>query len=207
MPSINWNRSWAKNLAHHINGGLKGRFYGDQWGVPESSPELREIVDRFVRPYAAGTCLEIGSGGGRWTQYLQDAELLYLVELNPEMFSYIIDRFENPDHFQYITTHGSDIPLVPRKSVDFAFTFGTFVHMDVSIIAGYTKSLAQLMKPGGTFCLQFSDKRKQAAADNPDFADNNPEIMTATLTANGFRVIECDESLNHSAVIRAEATG
>ena len=102
------------------------------------------------------TALEIGSGGGRWTQYLKDCQRLYLVELNPAMFSYIIDRFDNADNFYYVTTHGADFPLVPKQSIDFVFSFGVLVHLDYEIIEDYVKNLIPLLKPGAHISFQFS---------------------------------------------------
>lgn len=189
-----------------MKGGLPGKFYGDQWGDPEERPDLITVRRRFLEPYInpAHCALEIGSGGGRWTQYLLPFREVICVELNPEMFSYLIDRFGGPAHLNYVTTHGSDLPYVPEKHVDFAFSFGVLVHLDLPIIAGYVEALAPVMKPGGQAVLQFSNKSKPYAAGNPDFSDNDPKRMAALLERHGFAIEELDdESLTHSSVIRA----
>jgi len=59
------------------------------------------------------------------------------VEMNPEMFCYIRDRFNTPPPLNYFVTYGSDLPNVPHDYVDFLFSFGVFVHIDFSIIAEY----------------------------------------------------------------------
>ena len=152
------------------------------------------------------TALEIGSGGGRWTQYLKDCQRLYLVELNPAMFSYIIDRFDNADNFYYVTTHGADFPLVPKQSIDFVFSFGVLVHLDYEIIEDYVKNLIPLLKPGAHISFQFSDKRKKMAADNPDFADTTPEMIENLFKEHGIRIKDMDDkTLPHSAVVLGKA--
>ena len=206
MPTIDWNRVWAKNLVHHLREGADGSHYGDQWGDPEVRDDLRAVRDRFVLPLVdpSKRALEIGSGGGRWTQYLLPCREVICVELNPEMFSYLIDRFGAPDHLNYVTSHGSDLPFVPERHVDFAFSFGVFVHLDLPVIEGYLRSLRPVLREGGHLVVQFSDKRKPGAASNPDFSDNDPERMRQLLTEHGFAIEEMDEEvMDHSAIVRA----
>lgn len=209
MPTIDWNRSWARNLIHHMKGGIKGDHYGDQWGDPEERKDLLAFRERFLTPYvnADHVALEIGSGGGRWTQYLLPFQEVICVELNPEMFGYLIDRFDAPAHLNYVTSHGSDIPFVPENHVDFAMTFGVFVHLDLEIIEGYVASLEKVIKPGGRFVSQFSNKAKPEAAQNPDFSDNSPDKMSALLGRYGFEVADLDdEIMSHSSIITAVKT-
>lgn len=206
MPTIEWNRSWAKNLIHHMKGGISGDYYGDQWGDPEKRKDLIQFKEAFVTPFVKDdqVALEIGSGGGRWTQYLLPFSEVICVEINPEMFGYLKDRFGNPPNLQYVTSHGWDIPFVPKNYVDYAMSFGVFVHLDVEIIENYVSSLQPIMKKGGNFVVQFSNKRKPLAANNPDFSDNNPEKMTKILESNGFQVKHLDdEIMDHSSIIRA----
>lgn len=208
MPTIDWNRSWARNLIHHMKGGLGEGHYGDQWGDPESRPDLVAVRRRFLEPFIDPdrVALEIGSGGGRWTRYLLAFREVICVELNPEMFGYLKDRFADPPHLQYVTTHGWDIPFVPENHVDFAFTFGVFVHLDLEIISGYVQSVRHVLRPGGRFVLQFSNKRKPEAAANPDFSDNDPDRMTALLESAGFAIADLDdETMSHSTIISATA--
>jgi len=180
MPTVEWNRLWSGDMLNHREGGRRGRHYGDQWGDPDVDQGLQSVRDRFLTPFvdASKTCLEIGPGGGRWTQYLLPAKHLYLVDLNPAMFAYIIERFGAPRNIDYIVTHGSDIPLVPHHSIDFAFTCGTFVHLDLELIGGYLASLRPLMKAGAHLSVQFSDKHKKASADE------TPASPITTLSAH-----------------------
>ncbi len=204
MPSIDWNRRWAKNLIQYIKGGIGGDHYGDQWGNPEKRNDLIQVRRKFLSGFVNQdtVALEIGSGGGRWTQYLLPCKEVICVEMNPEMFGYIRARFNNPPHLNYVVTHGSDLPSVPHDYVDFLFSFGVFVHIDFSIIAEYMKSIYPVMKQGGRIVLQFSNKKKPEAAKNPDFSDNSPERMQALFQKSGFRVDDVDDDLLiHSTII------
>lgn len=207
MPTIEWNRGWTQNLSSYMRGEISGNHYGDQWGDPELREDLIKFRKRFIHPFIneQHRALEVGSGGGRWTQYLLPFKEVICVELNPTMFNYLIDRFEEANHLQYITSHGSDIPFVPAEYVDFAMTFGVFVHLDICIIEEYLKSVHFTLKRGGQFVMQFSNKEKPSAANNPDFSDNGPEKMSSLLLENGYVINDIDdEIMEHSSIIRAE---
>jgi hypothetical protein len=54
----------------------KNDVYGFEWGDPEVVPPLRYVRDHFLKPYISQdtTAVEIGPGGGRWTQYMLNAQ-------------------------------------------------------------------------------------------------------------------------------------
>jgi cyclopropane fatty-acyl-phospholipid synthase-like methyltransferase len=202
MPTVEWNKSWAKNLEAFKRGEIKGESYGDQWGVPDQHPALKKVLEIHLLPFVKSDqiALEIGSGGGRWTQYLIGFKKLFCVELNESMFDSISDRFPGKK-IEFVKTSGSDIPGVPDEIIDFVFSFGTLVHCDSPIIEGYLKSIYPLMYESGRAHLQFSDKRKPAAAANPDFADTTPESFTEMAERAGFKVeVMDDQTLAHSAI-------
>ena len=145
MPTRTWNRRWARNLNDF--GGEAG-YYGDQWGDPslgglallwrrvrrgERPPgDLAKVLKHYLSPYvtADASVLEIGPGGGRWTQFLMPAREIVLVDLNAEFFPYLEDRFR--DHaakLRFYQTSGYELAGVETESVDFVFSFGTFVHI------------------------------------------------------------------------------
>lgn len=189
-----------------MKGGLEGRFYGDQWGDPNERHDLQQVRDRFLLPFVnpEKVALEIGSGGGRWTQFLLPFRQVICVEMNPEMFGYLRDRFGNARNLNYVTTHDYDLPFVPENHVDFAFTFGVFVHLDFELISGYVGSLRNVLKPGGDFVCQFSNKSKPLARSNPDFSENDPVRMRGLLESCGFEIVTLDDDLMvHSTIVHA----
>lgn len=203
MPTLEWNKIWAKNYKTFSRGrlGNQAEHYGDQWGLPENKPHLRRIVEKYLVPFVNPklTALEIGSGGGRWTNYMADFGKVYCVDLNPEMLDYMRQRFIDEKSFEYVLTTGTDFPGVPQHSVDFAFTYGVFVHLDLELIEGYLNSLKSVLRPDAHFVVQFSDMRKEAARKNPGFSDNDPARMAALLEKYEFRIDEQDE-FKHSAI-------
>ena len=206
MPSVEWNKIWAQNFKTFSRGKLanQAEHYGDQWGLPENKPHLKRLVDEYIEPYlnSEHVALEIGSGGGRWTKYLVPFKKVYCIDLNPEMLTYMADRFQGADNLEYVLTSGVDMPGIPENSVDFAFTYGVFVHLDLNIIEGYLKSLTSVLKNGALFVVQFSDQTKTGAQKNPGFSDNDLTRMSALLKKYKFTVLKSDaEMIGHSSII------
>jgi SAM-dependent methyltransferase len=179
-------------------------LYGLHWGDPETDPALRTVRERWLAPYvrADRVGLEIGPGGGRWTRYMLAFRLLYAVDYHPELLVELRRNFPQ-DNIVEIVNSGSDFPGVPSGSVDFVFSFGVFVHIDAPIIASYLENLRRVVHPESQLVIQYSDKDKKAARDNPGFSDNNPRLMRRMVEAAGYRILEEDAALlPHSAIVR-----
>jgi cyclopropane fatty-acyl-phospholipid synthase-like methyltransferase len=207
VPTLEWNRRFGVDVVRFARSKSKDH-YGDHWGIVEDRDDLIAVRKKFLDPFVSPekVCMEIGCGGGRWTQYLLSSRQLICVELNPEMFDYLRKRFADPVNVSYVTTNGHDLPSVAESSVDFIFSFGTFVHLEMEVIAGYVESLSRVMKPGADVVLQVSNRHKEhAAAQKTSFSDNSPEFMLETLSRNGIQVLDIDNAvLLHSTMIRGQ---
>lgn len=184
---------------------LSPPVYGLAWGDPEEVPPLRFIRDRYVLPYVNPThvALEIGPGGGRWTRYLLGFCALYLIDYHAEILAECRRAFRRHSHLRFITNSGTDFPGIAAHSIDYVFSFGTFVHLDLPIIEAYLGAIKAILRPRANVVLQYSDKRKIMAQINPGFADTTPEQVRAAVEAAGFAVLEEDlTTLWHSSVIR-----
>jgi cyclopropane fatty-acyl-phospholipid synthase-like methyltransferase len=205
MPSLEWNRRFGVDVVRFARKNSERNFYGDQWGLIEDRGDLLAVRRKFLDPFVSAEkiCLEIGSGGGRWTQYLLGCKALTCVELNSEMFDYIRKRFDDPKNVSYVTTTGHDLPSVPQEHVDFIFSFGTFVHLEMEIIARYVEAMSFVMRSGADVILQVSNRHKrQSQIDKPSFSDNSPEFMADTFARNGIHVLNVDDDiLVHSTMI------
>ena len=207
MPSLDWNRRWAAKLAGFVPGGREGAHYGDRWGDPGSDPALASIRARFLDPFVGPetVALEIGSGGGRWTQFLLPCRRLYCVELNPEMFDYLAARFADSRNLVFVATGGTDMPGVPESSVDFVFSYGTMVHLEAATLGAYMRSVRACLRPGGQACFQVANAAKPAGRAKEGFAATDLDGVVDLVVAAGLRVVAFDDAtLPHSTIMRVE---
>ncbi|MGB0103104.1 MAG: class I SAM-dependent methyltransferase [Candidatus Sulfotelmatobacter sp.] len=146
--------------------------------------------------------VEIGAGGGRWTKYLLEFRELYIVDYHAELLREVRKKFDRPN-MKFIRNNGCDFPGIPKASVDFVFSFGCFVHLDASLIKEYLGNFKDILKPGGSALVHYSDKTKLMARVNPGFSDNTPTLMRQMVSDAGFRIVEEDlTTLWHSSIIR-----
>ena len=61
-------------------------------------------------------------------------------------------------HLHLLLNNGTDIPGITDLSIDFIFSFGIFVHLDVDIIEAYLGNMRRVLKPTGCATIQYSDK-------------------------------------------------
>jgi len=183
----------------------KGDLYGLEWGDPENIPPLQHVRDHFLRPYVTPSTivLEIGPGGGRWTRYLMRAQKIYAVDYHQPLLDELASNFAGQDGLVPIKNNGTDFPGVPEASVDFVFSFGVFVHLDLDVIDAYLENLKAVLKPDANVVIQYSDKTKPLAISNPGFSDNDPQRMQALVLKHGYAIHEQDtQTMWHSAIIR-----
>lgn len=200
MPSLEWNKQhWTASLALHHRDRTRAYAYGDQWGTIESYPPLQAVRDAWLLPFVGPdrTILEIGTGGGRWTQFLLDAATLYSVDINPVMLDYAAHRFGRVENLRLLHTDGTSLPGIAPGSLDFVFSFGTFVHIDAPQIAAYLRALRPLLRPSADVVLHYADKTKPTAAQNIHFAHTDALLMETLLCGEGYRVIRHETGLIH----------
>jgi SAM-dependent methyltransferase len=223
MPSINWNKRWSDDLKKNAGHGNID-YYGAQWGDPAARGiwkwlqkirmgrklpgDLSKIPPKYILPYVSkeSVLLEIGPGGGRWTQYFLDAKEIILVDLNPDFFPYLQDRFKKfSSKLRFYQTSGYELDGIASDYVDFIFTFGTFVHIDPEGIDCYLDHIKRVLKIDGVAAIQYADKTKEIAQQSEGFSDMNAGKMEDLISKYNFRLLEHNLSLlNHSniAVIR-----
>jgi phospholipid N-methyltransferase len=204
MPRLESNMHVRMLEGARRRGKTEGRLYGLHWGDPDQEDHLKMVrkhyLSFFVNPSA--TVLEIGPGGGRWTRYMVNARHIYAVDYHQELLNELRKTHDRPN-ISFIKNNGSDFPTVPDECVDFLFSFGVFVHLDVDIIESYLSNMRRILKPTANVVLQYSDKTKPLAVQNEEFSDNTPEIMLGMIRSAGFTVQDDNRwMLSNSAIVR-----
>lgn len=158
MPSKEYNLLlWDKRHAWSMD--------GDEWsdmaefcGVPYL--EWKEsLAEHFIKGNVCGkTVLEIGPGHGRWTAYLAPAKKLILVDLSPNCIEFCKKLFSGKTQVDYHVNDGKSLP-VGGESVDFIWSFDTFVHIEKDILEQYLAEIARVLRPGGSAVIHHPGRR------------------------------------------------
>jgi Methylase involved in ubiquinone/menaquinone biosynthesis len=157
MPSI------EENLAVYSSQGVFPS-HGDGWtnqaeycGV---NYELwkAELFDEFAKPFilSDGLVLEIGPGHGRWSQLL--APLVpqgrcILVDLSPACIDYCRSRLYSFGNVTYMVNNGYSLPFLPTGSIDFIWSYDTFVHIEEPETRSYFLEFRRVLKLGARGCI------------------------------------------------------
>jgi len=189
---------------------------GDEWNDPEvmgldvaTADEILPHLDRVVFGPFLGTSdvlLEIGPGGGRFTELLlPKCRKLIAVDTSPTMLELLRDRFGGDGRIDYQLGDGFGLGGVTSSSVDAAFSYGVFVHLQHWDIYNYLCEFHRVLKPGGKAIIQhsntFSDLGWKLFSNEVPrqlnrhklpftFTLNTPEIMSELVRRAGLEPVE-----------------
>lgn len=149
MPTVEWNlKVWNEGYAWPKD--------GDEWDDCARSSNIpyetwkdqlrRTFIVPFVRPQT--TALEIGPGHGRWSELLHPkvAEL-HLVDLSPLCIEFCRKRLALHPNVRYHVNDGKSLSMIQASSIDFVWSFDTFVHIEEPEVRAYARELERVMKP------------------------------------------------------------
>lgn len=164
MPTIEENvEAWGKTHDWSKD--------GDEWDdqatfCHQPYPDWKEsLVDTFIRPNLtpASTVLELAPGHGRWTACIVDrAARAILVDLNSACIEHCRRRFAGYDNVEYVVNDGRTLGSVGDESVDFIWSYDSFVHMEPDVIRSYFLEFARVLKPGGRAIIHHAARHDLA---------------------------------------------
>ena len=148
-------------LEDYVKKGDFSTAYGMEWGNPSAHPQLKPVISRYIHPLltTATDAVEIGSGGGRWSQYIWDRVpwKVWLVDATHASEIAICGHFREqvPKSVRFVVSPDGEMDEIPKKSVDVVFSFDTFVHFDESLVRAYIESIGRVLKPRGILILHY----------------------------------------------------
>jgi SAM-dependent methyltransferase len=139
-----FQRSWGKD----------GYYEEFSYGVG-----INRVLDECVRPYLSQdkTALEIGCGGGTFTQFMQgNFKLLYGLDVIKKP-----SRFDSYKPFKFIELPDKTYKCagVNDKTIDYVFAYNVFCHLSNEALTSYLADVNRVLKSGGDFIFMLSNYR------------------------------------------------
>ena len=196
---------WGEELQRYDWDG--SRLYGYDWGDPERADDrlgnyraLRDQLLGFVTPESV--VLEIGSLGGKWTQYVRHARQVICVDVTDVGFAYIRKKLPS-ENISFYLTEGDELRGIASGTVDVLFSMDTLVRVPRSYIARYIAESARVVKAGGHLLMHLpcSDV---AFCRQKGFTRLSRRRIERLFAAQTFRSVTIDANLlAHGVVVHA----
>jgi len=156
-----WDDRARENAKYYV---ATGR---EDWTEEDFYRSGETAVEQHVRTDLSNICqgkdpkamsvLEIGCGAGRITRALaQFFGEIYAVDISGEMVKRARCALKAFPNAHVLKNNGKDLSVVPRRPIDFAFSYIVFQHIaNREIIENYVREVNRLLRPGGLFKFQL----------------------------------------------------
>jgi ubiquinone/menaquinone biosynthesis C-methylase UbiE len=138
---------------------------GDEWNSPSemgvdcAPSQFVDFIDRnVIAPFlgTVDTALEIGAGGGRFTDVLlPKARRVIASEVAPSMLPHLRARFGG--HVECVLLDGHGLRPLGDRSVDAVLSYGVFVHLQHWDIFNYLVEIERVLVPGGKAVIHHAN--------------------------------------------------
>ena len=123
---------------------------GEEWS---KSPEWKQSLTRCIlEQEVPDRCrvLEIGPGGGRWTEPLLSRASEYLgVDISAKCVEHCRARFAANPNARFAVGSGNDLAPVATGSIDTIWSHDVFVHINAAEVERYAAEFRRVLRPGG----------------------------------------------------------
>jgi len=163
MGTIKENRVWDSKY----NWKLDGDEWSDQAAYCKKpyNKWKNSIVKNFIFKNInhKANILEIAPGHGRWTEFLvKKSNNLTIVDLNAKCIDFCKKKFSNFKNIQYHVNDGKTLDFIKSDSIDFIWSYDSFVHMEKDVIESYFKEFFRVLKKGGIAIIHHSGCKDMA---------------------------------------------
>ena len=189
MPTLEENRFWDK---------YEWPLDGDEWTDQAAFCGMaypvwkQDIVDAFIVPNvdANSTVLEVAMGHGRWTPFLAQRARRYIgVDFSPSCVLFCRERFRDLANVDFRLTDGRTISLIASGSVQFIWSFDSFVHIEPDITDSYVAEFARVLCPGGRCSIHHPGTPTGEQRLHGGRSKLSARLFARVANARGLRVI------------------
>lgn len=130
---------------------------GEEWTKSEGWKDklVNEIIIKLIPENSS--IIEIGPGGGRWSEFLQKkASKLHLVDISEKCLELCEKRFGKNSGIDYNLIKDVKFNFAESNSIDVVFSYDVFVHIDKEQITDYFTEFERVLKNSGKIILHYS---------------------------------------------------
>lgn len=130
---------------------------GEEWTKSQGWKDklVNEIIQKLIPENSS--IIEIGPGGGRWSEYLlKKASVLDLVDISEKCLELCHQRFGNNSELRYNLINEVKFNFAEDNSIDVVFSYDVFVHIDKEQITQYFTEFERVLKSTGRIILHYS---------------------------------------------------
>lgn len=170
---------------------------GNEWSERFGSTDslYNQLLRDKVNLYCQGDGLEIAPGWGRITEYLLPvSKSLSILDLNEVPVSKCVAKFGNRIKAYYVGD-GKSLSAINNISLDFVFSFDSFVHIHWNVFEEYIKEFSRVLKLDGYGVIHhawFGGGEDYSFKNLGGRANLDLELLNKTLNDYGFEVISQD---------------
>jgi ubiquinone/menaquinone biosynthesis C-methylase UbiE len=158
---------------------------GEEWTV--SAEWKQGLIDEFLIPNVpeGGVVLEIGPGGGRWTEILQRrAGRLVVADVSDQALANCRERFRGCANIEYLLGDGRTV-AVADSTVDAIWSYDVFVHINPVNARSYVREFARVMRPGSRAVIHHPGRVRH----NPSRSDLTDAMVADFCAEAGLEIV------------------
>lgn len=167
---------------------------GEEWSFRFGGTQALydQILKELVETYCKGNGLEIAPGWGRMTEFLlPNCDSLSVVDLNEFCISKCVNRFGNKIKAYYVND-GKSLTSITDNSLDFIFSFDSFVHIHFNVFSSYIEEFSRVMRTGSHGVIHhawFNGGEDYSFKNKAGRANCDASELNSLLEKHGFEVI------------------
>ena len=173
--------------------------YGHEWTDSEEWKQalLNDILFNYVG--LQKDILEVGPGGGRWTEILQKrARHLTLVDLSDRCIEVCKQRFCDCENMTFVVNHGMDLPGIADGTIDVIWAFDVFVHITPADTVAYMEEFARVLRSGGRVIIHHAKDAGGYGAWRSRLTD---ALFADIVQSHGFNILAQIDSIGQDRLI------
>lgn len=131
--------------------------YFDPSGIGTRGNSISEIIAAAIEPHSkkAGVTVEVGTGGGTWTDELaKRSEAVVAVDVVPKS-DYFKSYVKSTNVQYHVTNSSGSLWFIPVGGVSFIWSYDVFCHLPFSVSASYFAEFARVLENGGHVGIMF----------------------------------------------------